>query len=155
MTLYQLDPSDKTKAYPTMKNRGNRPTGLVDLRNLLTREMQKVSKEVDQVVLATVKSVSDTGKSASVLIDGFKAGNINVGWALATRPSVGQRVTMIAPAGGQEWYVVGILSDTKIEEVDTEIESLTEETERLSTEVVALRGALRALTQRVTALENG
>ena len=130
------------------KNSGNRSTGAVELRNLLRDEARKVAKQVDQVVVATVRQVAED-KRVYVLIDGFSAGNIYAaGWGLATQPAVGQRVTMVAPAGGQEWYVVGVLDDLKLTEVDEELEALRATNESLS-------ASLASLALRVAALENG
>lgn len=133
---------------------GNRSTGAIDLVNVVKGMARQVAKEMDQVVLGTVRGVSEEGKQATVLIDGFKAGNIVVGWALATRPAVGQRVAMIGPAGGQEWYVVGVLSDTKMDEIDAEVEMLKSENERQVNQITALQNSVASLSRRVTALEN-
>lgn len=145
----------KGSRVPSMGRSGNRSTGAIDLVNAIRGVARQVSKDVDQVVLGTVRGVSDGGKQATVLIDGFRAGNIVVGWALATRPAVGQRVTMIGPAGGQEWYVVGVLSDTKMDEIDEEVDDLKAENTRMASRITALQNSLTALARRVSALENG
>ena len=139
------------------KDGGNKSTGAVDLRDLLREDMLKSLKKVDQVVMGTVRAVKGLGESmeqVSVLMDGFKAGNINVGWAGAVPPEVGQRVTMIGLNGGQEWYVSGVLNDSTIGDITSRIEELEAAAEVHQQAISTLQESLTALTNRVIALEN-
>ena len=119
-----------------MKNRGNRATAAVDFREALRTEARKMSRKVDQVVVGTVRAVR--GETVSVLIDGFRAGNITVGWASPIPAAVGQRVTMVGLAGGQEWYVTGVLADSTIAQQKETIAQMQRSIASLSTRVAAL-----------------
>lgn len=144
------------RMFPT-KDKGNKTTAAVDLRDALRGEATKVSKMVDQVVMATVREVSerDGETTVAVLIDGFRAGNIFVGWGYPTPPEVGMRVSMVGLMGGQEWYVCGVLADQTIPEMQKEIETLQTEMNAAQLDITRLRNSLSALTRRFAALESG
>jgi hypothetical protein len=91
-------------------DRGSVSNPGVELRDLIRRESQKISRKVDQVALGEVSDAGD-GKTVGVLLDGFAAGELSATWSCSYTAIVGQRVTVLMLKGGQSFYVVGVIDE--------------------------------------------
>lgn len=80
----------------------------VNLRDIIRREAQKATQNVDQVNLGVVSDAGD-GKEVGVLLDGFAGGEIPATWATPVTAAAGLRVAVLNLKGGQSFYVVGVI----------------------------------------------
>ena len=93
-----------------VKDRGSLTSPGVELRDLIRGQASKSAQKFDQVALGLV---TDTGDDVTVgvAIDGFAGGEVLVTWASPVTPALDQRVVMLALAGGQKFFVVGVVGE--------------------------------------------